>query len=205
MRGLAHGAAFVVDALAFQAAPLALQAADGAHHAGVRGAPESVAQAVVVGHRIPMIARWPEHIPAGTDCDHLIALTDLLATCAGLTGVSVPERASPDGFDCSTSFLDPDESEPVRRTLVHDSFFEVVYALRHGDWKLIMDQHAGGIPARQGIVEATWTPGLLYNLADDPGETENLYEQRPDIVNDLIDRFHAVQGGTAQKAAEVGP
>ena len=28
-------------------------------------------------------------------------------------------------------------------------------------------------------------PGQLYNLADDPGETTNLYSKRPDVVTEL--------------------
>jgi arylsulfatase A-like enzyme len=145
------------------------------------------------GHRIPLIARWPGHIPAGTQCDHLLALTDLLATCTALAGVALPENAGPDGFSCSASLLDPERHAPARDTLIHDSFFEVVYAVRHGDWKLIMDQHPGGLAARNKITPPTHTPGMLFNLAEDPGETTNRYSEHPDIVNALTDRFLAIR------------
>ncbi|MFW6286569.1 MAG: sulfatase family protein [Candidatus Sumerlaeota bacterium] len=146
------------------------------------------------GHRIPLIARWPGHIPAGTQCDHLLALTDMLATCSALAGVDLPEDASPDGFDCSASLLNPEDSTPERETLIHDSFFEVVYAVRYGDWKLIMDQHPGGLAARHKIVPIAWDkPGMLFNLAEDPVEEQNLYNDHPDIVNELTDRFIAIR------------
>ncbi|MFW5829126.1 MAG: sulfatase-like hydrolase/transferase, partial [Planctomycetota bacterium] len=148
------------------------------------------------GHRIPLIARWPDRIPAGSECDHLLALTDLLATCAGLAGVPLPAGASPDGHDCSASLLDPTGATPARETLVHDSFFETVYALRHGDWKLIMDQHPGGLAARDRLLPRSGPPGMLFNLAEDPGETENRYRNEPGIVNELTDRFLAIRTET---------
>ena len=144
------------------------------------------------GQRIPFLARLPGTIAPGGTCDHLIALTDMLETCAGLAGVPVPESASPDGIDCAEAFTDP-ESAPARTTLIHDSFFDVVFAIRHHNWKLIMNQHAGGFSARRELLPKTRTPGLLYDLDVDPSERENLYSQRPEVVNQLIDLYLAAQ------------
>jgi arylsulfatase A-like enzyme len=144
------------------------------------------------GHRIPFLARLPGTIAPGGTCGHLIALTDMLETCAGLAGVPVPEGASPDGVDCAGSFTDP-VSPPARTTLIHDSFFDVVYAIRHHNWKLILNKHAGGFSARRELLPKTRTPGLLYDLDQDPSEQDNLYSQRPEVVNKLIDLFLAEQ------------
>ena len=48
------------------------------------------------GHRIPFIARWPGKVRAGSSSDQLIGLTDLLATCADLVGVKLPDNAGED-------------------------------------------------------------------------------------------------------------
>jgi arylsulfatase A-like enzyme len=66
-------------------------------------------------------------------------------------------------------------------------------SIRRGDWKYIDHAGSGGNrydkdPAlkRYAIPEkAPQAPGQLYNLARDPGESNNLYDQEPAIVAEL--------------------
>jgi arylsulfatase A len=44
------------------------------------------------GHRVPFVASWPQTIPAGSTCDQLISLGDLMATCAELQGVELRDQ-----------------------------------------------------------------------------------------------------------------
>ena len=66
------------------------------------------------------------------------------------------------------------------------------FAVRVGDWKLIAAHGSGGwtrVPKKKGD-----PPGQLYNLADDPGETKNLYRDQPDVVARLqkvLERYRA--------------
>ena len=146
------------------------------------------------GHRIPFIARWPERIPAGNTSDHLIALTDMLPTCAVLAGVDVPDGAAPDGFDCSASFLDPGSAAPGRDSLVHDSMIRPTFAIRHRAWKLILGKDGGGIGTASVPQDSSRRlPGQLFDLSDDPAEERNVYAEHTDIVNDLTDRFLAIR------------
>lgn len=57
--------------------------------------------------------------------------------------------------------------------------------MRHGPWKLIPGQGGGGVGWKPGRVNSDEPAGQLYNLAENPGETDNLYEQRPDVVRRL--------------------
>jgi len=154
------------------------------------------------GHRVPFIARWPGRIAPGSTCGHLTALTDMLATCAELGGADVPADASPDGVSFARALLDPDAG-PARETLVHDSMNKALFAIRHGDWKLILGQGGGGLGSGwEGVpgVEddaADGPPGQLYNLADDLAEEHNLYAQHPDIVTDLTQRLEAIRARAA--------
>ena len=61
-----------------------------------------------------------------------------------------------------------------------------VLAIRQGDWKLIPHLGSGGFtrPAPQRP-EPGGPTGQLYNLADDPGESNNLYLKQPQIVQTL--------------------
>lgn len=51
------------------------------------------------GHRIPMIARWPGRIPAGSVSNQLMSNVDMLATLAALTGYELQEQDGPDSFN----------------------------------------------------------------------------------------------------------
>lgn len=45
------------------------------------------------GHRIPCVARWPGVIEPGCQCDQLVCLSDLMATCAEIVGGTLPDDA----------------------------------------------------------------------------------------------------------------
>ena len=58
--------------------------------------------------------------------------------------------------------------------------------LRDGDWKLIDALGSGGFSKPAKVKPTPGGPtGQLYHLADDPGETKNLYLQQPEIVEQL--------------------
>ena len=86
------------------------------------------------GHRVPFIVRWPARVDPGTTSDQLICLTDLLATCAELSGASVPENAGED----SVSFAAALEGNPIQSTrqgMIHHSI-DGNFSYRQGKWKL---------------------------------------------------------------------
>ncbi len=150
------------------------------------------------GHRVPFIAKWTNHFPANKRCEHLIALTDMLETLANLVDAPVPQNASPDGIDCSSSFLNPNGKNGMRETLVHDSLFFETYALRHQDWKLILGQGGGGV-SDYTDKPLTNSIGQLYNLKDDIREQRNLFESRPAIVNKLTDLYLKIKSDEESK------
>ncbi len=137
------------------------------------------------GHRVPFIARWPAKIKPGTTSDALIGLVDLFATAADLTGASV----APGQGEDSRSFLPVLLSQPTppRDPLVLHSI-SGVFALRHGNWKLIEAAGSGGWSA--GKVE---TPAQLYNLRDDPAEATNLFAMNPARVAALRRELTAIR------------
>ena len=56
-------------------------------------------------------------------------------------------------------------------------------AIRHGDWKYIDDTTPDGLPKnRLENVIKSFKP-QLYNLADDPGEQDNLFDPKHAQVN----------------------
>lgn len=151
------------------------------------------------GHRIPFIVRWPGPVPAGKRTTALIGQLDLFATCADLLGIPLP----PDAAEDSVSFLPQlrGKSLPVgRETLVIHSA-EGRFAIREGRWKLLLWPGSGGwspptpSPSRWLAVEATdlsrLPPYQLYDLDADPGETVNLADRHPEIVQRLGRKLRA--------------
>jgi arylsulfatase A-like enzyme len=146
------------------------------------------------GHRMPFIVRWPGKVAKGSSTEQTICFTDVLATLAEVAGESLPAGQATDSF----SFLDvlqgrQPEDRPVRPAVVIPSSRGMM-TIRSGPWKLIAGLGSGGF-SKPGRVEPEpdGPQGQLYNLKDDPGETENLYKQRPQIVQRLEEELAYIQ------------
>jgi arylsulfatase A len=60
-------------------------------------------------------------------------------------------------------------------------------SIRSGPWKLIDGLGSGGFSQpRQVEPEPGGPAGQLYHLEDDPGETKNLWQERPEIRDRLL-------------------
>lgn len=106
------------------------------------------------GSRVPFLARWPGHVPAGAVSDQLLCITDMLATFASVTGRTLPPDAGPDSFDQMPAMLGKTPAAPARPNLVVQSGRATVsnrkadktveiWAMREGNWKLVLGQGAG--------------------------------------------------------------
>jgi arylsulfatase A-like enzyme len=133
------------------------------------------------GHRVPFIVRWPGQVAAGSTSDQTICLTDVFSTLAAVVGVSPPDEAGEDSFSILPA-LRGEWKEPIRSAIVHHSS-QGMFAIRQGPWKLALGLGSGGFTQPQHIEPSPGGPkDQLYNLADDPGETRDLYRDRPEIV-----------------------
>lgn len=138
------------------------------------------------GHRVPLIARWPGHILPGGESDALVALIDVLATFAELTGQKLPPGAGPDSFSFLPQLVDAAPTGPVRNHLVMDANDNTgFWAVREGNWKLILGQHGGGSIGPAGPVDLNSPPGQLYHLKTDISERGNVYANYPERVEQL--------------------
>ena len=138
------------------------------------------------GHRVPFIARWPKNIPGGQVSKQLTNTTDIVATIASLVGVALPDDEAVDSFDMLPAMLGKQkESDSIRPHMLTQSF-RGEFQLRQGDWKYLDHQGSGGNNYTGGNLaeyakpdSAPDAPGQLYNLANDPRETTNLYFTEP--------------------------
>ncbi len=145
------------------------------------------------GHRVPFLVRWPGKVNAETPCAQLTSLTDVVATVASIIGVTLPDNAAEDSFNMLPAWLSKDTS-PIRPYLLQQGFGgKRTLSIRRGDWKYLDHTGSGGNlyendPGLKLFIvpeSAPDSPGQLYNLETDPGETQNLYAARPEIVTEL--------------------
>jgi arylsulfatase A-like enzyme len=144
------------------------------------------------GHRVPFIARWPGKIKPGTTSDQTICLTDLMRTLAAILEVSLPREAAEDSYNILTALGGQDVGQPIRQATVHQSG-DGTLAIRQGPWKLCFALGSHGFSEPRSPQPQPGQPqGQLYNLSDDPGETNNLWIAEPKIVaqlTELVDRY----------------
>jgi arylsulfatase A-like enzyme len=138
------------------------------------------------GTRVPFIVRWPARIKPGVS-DALVCQIDLLASFAAMTGHTVPVSAG-DSENILPALLG--DSPRGREVLVVDARQR---SLRQGVWKYIPASKGPPRQSNTGDETGSSPTPMLFNLADDPGETRNLYEDQPDLARSMAQRLEAIQ------------
>jgi arylsulfatase A-like enzyme len=131
------------------------------------------------GVRVPLVAWWPGHVPAGRTCNEFLSALDVLPTIAHLAGATPPGEL--DGADFSAVLLGEPQASSSRETLLtlYGYLDRRQEAIRAGHWKL----HLTGRPQ-------------LYDLKNDLGETVDLADRHPDVVRRLEDAARAIREAT---------
>jgi arylsulfatase A-like enzyme len=136
------------------------------------------------GIRMPLVAHWPGHVPAGrVDDQTVLAAVDWLPTLAALAGAQLPSGMALDGEDMTLA---------LRGTVVgrrsplfweygrNDQFFRYPpqpgdrspnVAVREGSWKL--------------LINADGSRTELYDVARDPGEKSNVAAEQTEVAQRL--------------------
>ena len=121
------------------------------------------------GIRVPMIARWPGKIRAGSESDFAGAFWDVLPTLADLAGAGDKAPREIDGLSFAHTLLgQPDKQK--QHEYLYWAFYERggARAARMGNWKAV--QQPFHMPAR------------LYDLKEDLGEANDVAAQHPEVV-----------------------
>ena len=142
------------------------------------------------GHRIPFIVRWPNIIEGGSVNNQTICTTDFMATAASLIGYQLKDNEGEDSYNMLPLLKGEPLDGPFREATVHHSI-DGDFAIRKGDWKLIMTSGSGGwsFPTTKQIKSIDSLKNLppiqLYNLKTDPSEEINLQKEKPEKVAEL--------------------
>ena len=141
------------------------------------------------GVRVPCIMRWPGHIPANIVCDKMAATMDVLPTLAAVTGATLPEHKI-DGVNILPLLQGEQDAGP--RDHLYYYYARQLQAVRQGRWKLHFPHgyrsYKSVEPGKDGLPGpyAHGETGLeLYDLENDTGETRDVADEHPDIVERL--------------------
>ena len=144
------------------------------------------------GVRVPMVAKWPGRIPAGS-IQHESAMTiDLLPTIAKLVDAPLPEHPI-DGLDIGDLLLAKPGAKCPHEVFYHYYRTGELQAVRSGPWKMILphdvlviDRESPGSDGKPGksTTRKIVSPEL-YRLDFDLGETKDIAADQPEVVKRL--------------------
>lgn len=138
------------------------------------------------GFRVPALARWPGHIPAGVVYEDMMSTLDLLPTIAEWAGAQVPKDRSIDGHSMAKALTQHSSSPRKTMAYWHSGEFR---AFRRGKWKLKLPYEGHKAKWWKSAVPAHDT--LLFDLKADPGEQHNLFTQYPDTAKRVLKAMQA--------------
>ena len=130
-------------------------------------------------------------MPAGTVCNELASTLDILPTFAALAGAQAPKDRVIDGEDIRHLFHGDFSKANPEKAFYY--YFRIhLQAVRQGKWKLHLAREAEitGMPSRNRHIAPAdriiFDEPFLVDLEEDLGETTNVADQHPEVVEKLL-------------------
>lgn len=148
------------------------------------------------GIRVPFAVSWPGHIKPDIDSTTIALSMDLLPTFCEIANTMPPKSIN--GISLTKVWMN--KASLPKRELIWvrregNSKYEGqdYYAIRIGDWKLLQNN--------------PFKPYELYNLKEDPAETNDLAKTNPDKYNELTKalRRHIQKAGAVPWQKKINP
>ncbi len=124
-------------------------------------------------HNIPMVVRWPG-VTSGSTCDRLVYGMDLAPTLCDLLEIPTPSRW--DGCSFAPA-LRGEEFKGWPYQVWDHGIYTFTRAVRTDRWLMINVLHPGLYPYDELV--------MLHDLEQDPHQTQNLADERQDVVSSL--------------------
>jgi len=124
------------------------------------------------GIRVPAAIRWPGRIPEGIVSDQPLITMDWTRTILGVANVKINDSMSMDGIDLLQHCLDP-KSLVSRKFFWRVSNYRSHSAFRYENYKYLKIENEE----------------FLFNLLEDPGETNDLKKELPGVFKQLKNQW----------------
>ncbi len=134
------------------------------------------------GVRAPTVVVWPGQCAAGAEVNEPLHVVDLYPTLLKLAGADLKQDKPLNGLDVWPTIVD-NQPTPHQSILLNSNPF--TGAVTEGNWKLVWN----GQVAANGTKLPDTEQWELFNLKDDPAESKNLFQERSEIAQRLLDEL----------------
>lgn len=164
------------------------------------------------GVRVPFVAHWPNHIPAGTKSDTLISALDILPTALKAAGIEIPEKMKVDGKDILPVLSGKEKTSPHKYMYwagpgaKHYSEENQPFWLGYWKWISYESNEIPKNPNLEKLSKSSWAirdqdwalyfyddgsnKVKLFNDKEDPMESKDLADQYPEKVKEMKAAFY---------------
>ena len=140
--------------------------------------------------RSVLLMRWPGMIPAGVQTAGLCNMNDVFGTVLDLTGLKVPDAAKDQCVSLRPLWegkAEVREQIPLEFNLYKET---ATKGIRTPKWKYIYHRSLGTKDWGNATPAEIWEaeglkPLMLFDLENDPGETENVIDRYPDVAQEM--------------------
>ncbi|MEO0468299.1 MAG: sulfatase [Bacteroidota bacterium] len=140
------------------------------------------------GVRVPSLAMWPNHIPAGLIYSGVTTQMDWFPTFLHMAGIDLPPDRVIDGQDLSAALMAKGRREG-------DDFLfysgKELRGYRSGKWKV--KRPFPGFAGAPWMKAVAAHDSLLFDLENDPGEKINLFVDEAARARDLFQKMEAAE------------
>jgi arylsulfatase A len=133
------------------------------------------------GVRVPCIARWPGHIPGGVKRNGIASLMDIFPTFVDIAKGTLPSDRVIDGKSL-VDFMEDKAPSPDQEFYYYSG--RRLFAVRAGNWKLHFIKRERDPKGHLSTPVYCHSPEL-YNLANDPGERQDVASDHRDVIERL--------------------
>jgi arylsulfatase A len=159
------------------------------NHAGYTGGFREGANTIFEGGvRVPCIFRYPDRAPGELTTNEVASVIDIFPTIADLTRSPLP-AVKIDGIDLWPVVSNMEKLLRARKFYCYYLGNQLL-AVRQGPWKLYLAHDYvsvsdAGKDGKPGKKEIRKTDLALYNLDEDPSETNNVFGTNRELVNKM--------------------
>ena len=142
------------------------------------------------GVRVPLIARWPNSVQAGSTTNHVAVSTDYFPTFVNIAGATVAAGVAPDGESFLPILLGKNQADrssiifhfPHYRDVDGQSWNRPWSLIRKGDFSYIYHWEGELNP---NCAVGPNTSNELYDVISDPGQTKNIVKSNKSKAKEL--------------------
>lgn len=150
------------------------------------------------GTRTPFIVSWPGVLAPGVS-DEIVCTIDLPRTLSRLGKAPIPSDAFPDSEDLSQLFSGNIQGRGRDHLVTQDNGQSGSYGYREGKWKLIRSDSGRASNVQLRLVPTSIPNYQLFDLSQDPSETNDCLATHPEIAEGMRTRLQALIDAPAHR------